>query len=302
MRSTSQKALCFAVGALAGAAVGYLYLALILRPGPAGFACPTGPPHDLRCVSYQIIVSPPFFLVAGALAGLWIAYALARPFAGRGRGRGRPNFPPLEDLVAAAILLALAVWIIALRPGAEWNWNNGLGWGKVACFFLAAALARLAIGVASMAGPPGGLVLAFGLPAAFGALAYAYITNFAQPPVWHSCPPAAGAYGCAYHPLIGQIGPWIMLGALAGLWLAYAVAAGRPGSPRPGLIGRECAVAIPVLAAAVWWALVVGPDQAGQGYVDPFIAGVALAALLRLLIAGWTARREASRLVEGPAA
>jgi hypothetical protein len=31
--------------------------------------------------------------------------------------------------------------------------------------------------------------------------------------------------------------------------------------------------------------------------VDPFIAAVALAALLRLLVAGWTVRREASRLV-----
>jgi hypothetical protein len=50
---------------------------------------------------------------------------------------------------------------------------------------------------------------------------------------------------------------------LAHLWLAYADAAGRSGAPRPGLLGVECAVAIALLAVAVGWALVVGPDQAG---------------------------------------
>jgi hypothetical protein len=290
---TPEKALSFAVAALAGAAVGYFYLAHLLRPASAGVACPPGSPGSPRCVSYQVIVSPPFFLVAGALIGLWIAYALVRLFA----GRGRRNFTRLDGLVAVPVLVALAAWIIGLHPGVEWNWNNGLGWDKVACFFLVAALARLAIGIASMAGPPAGLVLAFGLPAAFAGLGYAYITKFPQPPVGHSCPAGAPGSACAYQPLIGENGPWIVLGALAGVWLAYAVATGLSGSLRRGLIGLECAVAIPLLAVAVWWALVVGPNQAGQSYVDPFIAAVALAALLRLLVAGWTVRREASRLV-----
>jgi hypothetical protein len=288
---TLVKALSFAVAALAGAGVGYLYLAHILRPAPAGVACPPGSPRAPRCVSYQIIVSPPFFLVAGALIGLWIAYALVRLFAGRG------NFTRLEGLVAVPVLLALTAWIIGLHPGVEWNWNNGLGWDKVACFFLVAALARLAIGIASMTGPAAGLLLAFGLPVAFAVLGYAYVTKFPQPPVGHSCPPGAPASACAYQPLIGETGPWIVLGALAGVWLAYAIATGLSGSLRRELIGLECAVAIPLLAVAIGWALVVGPDQAGQGYVVPFIAAVALAALLRLVVAGWTVRREASRLV-----
>jgi hypothetical protein len=289
---TLEKALSFAVAALAGAAVGYLYLDHILRPAPPGVACPPGSP---RCVSYQIIVSPPFFLVAGALIGLWIAYALVRLFADRGRG----NFSRLDGMIAVPLLLALAAWIIALHPGVEWNWNNGLGWDKVAFFFLVAALARLAIGIAAVAGPPGGLILAFGLPAAFAGLGYGYIANFQQPPVGHSCPSGAPASACAYQPLIGEIGPWIALGALAGLWLAYAVATSLSGSPLRALVGLECAVAIAAMTIAVVWALVVGPDQAGQGYVDPFIVAVALAALLRLAIAGWTWRRGTSRLAAG---
>jgi len=292
-----EKALSYAAAAitaatLAGAAVGYLYLAHILRPAPAGVACPPGPPHDLRCVSYQIIVSPPFFVVAGALIGTWIAYALVRLYA----ARDQRNFSRLEGMVAAAILLLLTIWIIALHPGVEWNWNNGLGWDKVAIFFLVAALARLAIGVASIAGPPGGLILAFGLPAAFAGLGYAYITNFQQPPVGHSCPSQAPPSACVYQPLIGESGPWIVIGTLAGVWLAYAVATSRSGSSRVP-VPLEFLVAVAALTVAIWWALVVGPNQAGQGYVDPFIVAVALAALLRLLIAGWTMRKETSRLV-----
>jgi hypothetical protein len=52
--SRPEKALYAAVAAFAGAAVGYLYLVHILRPAPAGIACPPGSPHDLCCVSYQI--------------------------------------------------------------------------------------------------------------------------------------------------------------------------------------------------------------------------------------------------------
>jgi hypothetical protein len=291
---TQETALSIAAAAAAGAAVGYLYLARVLRPAPAAIACPPGSPHDPRCVSYQVIVSLPFFLVAGALGGAWIGYALVRLYA----ARSQRNVSRREALVAGAILLGVAVWIIALHPGLEWNWNNGLGWDKVAFFFGVAALARLAIGIASIAGPPGGLLLAFGLPAAFAGLGYAYITNFRQPPVGHSCPSWAGS-ACFYQPLIGEIGPWVVLGTLAGLWLAYAVATGWSGSPGRTLIGLECAIAIATMAVAIWWALVVGPDQAGQGYVDPFIAAVAVVALLRLVIVGWTARRETSRLVAG---
>jgi hypothetical protein len=292
---TPEKALSLAVAALAGAAVGYLYLDHILRPAPAGVACPPGSPGAPRCVSYQIIVSPPFFLAAGALIGLWIGYALVRLFADRGRG----NFSRFEGMIAVPLLLGLAVWIIALHPGVEWNWNNGLGWDKVAFFFLVAALARLAIGIAAVAGPPGGLILAFGLPAAFAGLGYGYIANFQQPAVGHSCPAGAPASACAYQPLIGEIGPWIALGALAGLWLAYAIATSLSGSPLRALVGLECAVAVAAMTIAIVWALVVGPDQAGQGYVDPFIVAVALAALLRLAIGGWTWRRETSRVAAG---
>jgi hypothetical protein len=164
--SRPEKALSITVAALAGAAVGYLYLLHILRPAPAGIACPPGSPHDLRCVSYQIIVSPPFFLVAGALVGTWLAYALVRLFA----ARGQRNFSRLDGMVAVPVLLGLAAWIVALHPGVEWNWNNGLGWEKVAFFFAVAALARLAVGIASTAGPPGGLILAFAMPTAFAGL------------------------------------------------------------------------------------------------------------------------------------
>jgi hypothetical protein len=38
------------------------------------------------------------------------------------------------------------------------------------------------------------------------------------------------------------------------------------------------------MAAAIWWALAVGPDRAGRGYVGRFVFAVCLTALLRLLL------------------
>ena len=63
--------------------------------------------------------------MAGAFVGTWIGCALVRLFA----ARGQRNFSRPEGLVAVPILVGLAVWIIALYPGVEWNWNNGAGLG-----------------------------------------------------------------------------------------------------------------------------------------------------------------------------
>jgi hypothetical protein len=38
------------------------------------------------------------------------------------------------------------------------------------------------------------------------------------------------------------------------------------------------------MAGVIWWALVVGPDQAGGSYVGRFVLAVCLTALVRLLL------------------
>ncbi len=282
------KILSFACLLPAGAAAGYVYLVRVLRPVRPAIACPPGQLHHWRCGSYEVIVSKPFFVILGALIGTWFAHALVRLYA----APGRRSFTLREGLVAAPLALGITAWIIALHPGVTWDWGNGLGWDEVLLFLLVAVLVRLAIGVASIAEVRGGLILAFGMPVIFAGLGYAFITVFRQPPVGHSCPSMAPESACVFHPLIGESGPWIILGLLAGLWLAYAIAADLAGSPRRGLIWMECAIVLPAITAVILWALVIGPQQAGGGYVGPFVLVVGLSALLRLLLAARPVRKE----------
>jgi hypothetical protein len=128
------------------------------------------------------------------------------------------------------------------------------------------------------------------MPIIFSGLGYAFITIFQQSPVGHSCPAPGPA--CVYHPLIGESGPWIILGLLAGTWLAYAAAADLARSPRRGLIWIECAIVLPAITAVILWAVVIGPQQAGGGYVSPFVLAVGLTALLRLLLAARTVKKK----------
>jgi hypothetical protein len=274
-----------AAAVIAGTAAGYFYLTGVLRPVSPAVACLMVHRGTWRCASYQIIVSEPFFLPAGALIGAWIAYALVRLYA----APEQRNFTGRESLATAPPLLAITAWIGALHPGVRWFWGDGLGWWQVLLFFLAAVLGRCAIGIASIANARGGLILGFGLPVIFAGLGYASITLFRLPPVGHGCPAGAPASACIFHPIIATSGPWVLLGFLAGIWLAYAVAAALAGSPR-GLTGTEGAIVLPVIAAAIWWALVIGPDQAGGGYVARFVLAVCLTAVLRLLLGARTVK------------
>jgi len=283
------KALCFAGLAACAAAGGYIYLARVLKPVSPAIACPSGQLDGWRCASYQIIVSKPFFVLAGAFVGAWFAYALIRLYA----APGSRSFTAREGLVAGPPLLAVTAWIIALHPGITWFWGDSLGWWQVLLFFLVAVLVRLAIAVASVANVRGGLILGFGMPIIFAGVGYAAIRLFQLAPVGHSCPPGAPASACVYQPIIGKSGPWVILGLLAGTWLAYAVAAGLGGLPR-GLNRKEYAIVLPIMTGLIWWALVVGPDQAGGGYVGRFVFGVCLAALLRLLLGMGGARSAVS--------
>jgi hypothetical protein len=284
---TPEKVLSFACLSVGGAAAGYVYLVRVLRPVPPKVACPSGQLDDWRCASYQVIVSKPFFLLAGALIGTWFAYALVRLYA----APEQRSFNWREGLAAAPPLLAVTAWIIALHPGVSWFWGGSFGWWQVLLFLLVAVLVRLAIGIASLAKVRGGLILAFGVPVISAVLGYAFITIFQLPPDGHSCPSNAPASACLFHPLIGESGPWVLLGLLAGLWLAYAVAIGVGGGPRP-LYWTECAVVLPAMTALIWWALVIGPDQAGGGYVGRFVFAVCLTAFLRLLIGTRIVRKE----------
>ena len=290
---TPEKVLWFACLPLGGAGAGYAYLVRVLRPLPATVGCPLWQLHGPRCTSYGIIVSKPFFLVVGALIGTWFAYALVRLFT----VPGQRSFTRREGLMAAPLLLAVAAWIIALHPGLTWEGFGGwagLVWNEqVLLVLLAAVLVRLAIGIASFANVRGGLLLGFGMPIIFAGLGYFLITIFQQPPIDHSCPP--GSIACSYHPLIGEIGPWISLGLLAGIWLAYATAADLAGSPRRGLNWVECATVLPVMTAVIVWALVISHQQAGGGYVGLaglFVLAVCVTALLRLLLGARTVRKE----------
>lgn len=289
---TPEKVLSFGCLPLAGAAAGYVFLVRVLRPVPPAVACAAvGQLHDWRCASYEIIVSKPFFLIAGALIGTWLAHAVVRLYT----APGRRSFTGLEGLVVAPPLQGITGWIIALHPGMTWAGWDSLGWDEVLLFFLAAVLVRLAIGIASIARVQGGLILAFVMPVIFSGLGYAVITIFRQPPVGHSCPAPGPA--CVFDPLIGESGPWIFLGLLAGLWLAYALAAGLAGSPRRGLNWVECAIVLPAMMAVIVWALVIGPQQAGGGYVGLFVLAVALTALLRLLLGARAVKKQVSSML-----
>ena len=292
MVRTPEKVLSFACLPLAGAAAGYVYLVRVLRPVRPAVACPPGELYGWRCASYQIIVSKPFFLIAGALIGAWFAYATVRLYT----VPGRRSFTRREGLVVAP-LLGITAWIIALHAGMTWAGWDSLGWTEVLLFLLAAVLVRLAIGIASIAKVRGGLILALGMPIIFASLGYTFITIFRLPPVGHMCPAPAPASACVYQPLIAESGPWIFLGLLAGTWLAYAVAVGLAGSPRRGLNWIECAIVLPTTVAVIWWTLVIGPQQAGGGYAGLFVLAVCLTALLRLLLTTRTVKKEMSGML-----
>jgi hypothetical protein len=51
---------------------------------------------------------------------------------------------------------------------------------------------------------------------------------------------------------------------------------------------------LPIISAVIWWALVIGPDQAGGGYVGRFVLAVSLTALLRLLLGARSVRNAVS--------
>ena len=157
-----------------------------MRPA---IACPPGQLHHWRCLSYEIIVSKPFFVVVGAVIGAWLAYALLRFYA----APGRRSVTPREGLVVAPVVLGITAWIIAVDPNTVWAWGS-LRW--VPLFVMAAVLVRLAIGVASIADVRGGLILALAIPIIFSGLGYAFVTIFRQPPVGHSCPAPAPASAC----------------------------------------------------------------------------------------------------------
>ena len=54
---------------------------------------------------------------------------------------------------------------------------------------------------------------------------------------------------------------------------------------------------LPVMIAVIWWALVIGPQQAGGGYAVLFVLAVCLAALLRLLLGTRTVKEQISGML-----
>jgi hypothetical protein len=290
----------------AGAAAGYAYLVRVLQPVPPAAACPRWEFSYQRCTSYDLIVSKPFFVIAGALTGVWLAYAVVRLHTVRG---GR-SLTLREGLVVGPPLLAIGAWIIsvrpawvvALHPGTAWI-GTGLGPAEVLVFFGVAILVRLMIDIASVARVRGSLILGCGVPIVFAGLGYGFIVLFRQPPVWHACPamphePAqAVAAACNYHPLIGEIWPWIFLGLLAGTWLAFAIALDLAAPPRRNMKWIEVALVMPAISVVIWWAFVIGPQQGGGSYVGLFVLLVALTALLRLLLSASPIRKRTSGLL-----
>jgi hypothetical protein len=289
---TSGKVALFVSLIVLGGVAGYLYLVHALQPVPPAVACP-GPVHDWRCRSYELIVSKPSLIIAGTLMGIWFAYAMVRLYA---KPRRR-SFTLREGLVVLPALVGVTAWIIALHPGFTWiNWGV-FRWDEVLLFFLAAVPVRLAIGIASIAGVRGSLILALSLPVICSGIGYAFITLLRSPPVGHSCPPGSSASACQYHPLIGQGVPWMILGLLIGLWLAYAVASDLAESRRRTLNRIEFAVVVPAVVAVTGWALIIGPQQAGRGDVGKFLLAVAVAATVRLLLAEKTVQAKVPKVL-----
>ena len=51
------------------------------------------------------------------------------------------------------------------------------------------------------------------------------------------------------------------------------------------------------MIAVIWWALVIGPQQAGGGYAVLFVLAICLAALLRLLLGTRTVKDQISGML-----
>jgi hypothetical protein len=272
------KLMLFVALPVGGAIAAYQYLVHVLQPVPSATACLL-PINGWQCRSYEAIVSAPSFIVFGALFGAWFAYGLIRLYA---QPRCR-SFTWLEGFIVAPVVIGLTAWIVALHPGFTWiDWGT-LSWDEVLLLIGAAVAIRVAIAIASLANARGGLVLALGLPIVCAFLGRTFIDAFRAPPVGHSC--IRSGADCVFHPLIGQTSPWMILGVLVGLWLAFGLALDIARSPRPGLFLLEAAVVVPAGVALIYWARVVGPDQAGSGDVGKFILAVVVAALVRLLLA-----------------
>jgi hypothetical protein len=270
----------------AGAAAGYVYLFGVLSPVRPAAVCGPANLHGWSCASYEIMISRPFFVILGALIGAWIAYAAVRLVA----APARRSFTWQEGLAAGVPLVAMIIWVAALRLSWAWAGWATFGWAKVLIFLLAAALLRLAIGIASIAKMRGRLIIALGMPLLLAGIGYAFSAIVRLPLVGHGCPAlpsesaSAIAAACAYHPLIGEAAPWAFLGLLAGTWLAYAIAVGVATPHRQGQPWLERSVTVPVIAAVLSWAVAVGSDQAGGGYEILFVLAVSLAILLRLCL------------------
>jgi hypothetical protein len=183
------------------------------------------------------MLSRPVWLVGGLLIGVWLAYALVR-LAGKPR-----NLTKTEAAVAVTVLVGLVAFLAEIHPDLQGLVLGLLRFDEVLFFLIAAVMVRVAVIVASITNARGRLLLCFGLPVGCAGLGDLYGTV------------ASGPGSPNQYVLAAQSGTWLLLGALIGLWFAYAVARVLADPSQLSISPSEVAVVTLVFLVIVFWAL-----------------------------------------------
>ena len=223
----------------------------------------------VQCAAYHAALSTGTWVAASLISGAWLAFALWRALEGR----------PLKSWVEVALVViagaALVTWNVA-ADSLFLDSQRDTYWHALMLYPVGLLLARLAIGIAGMSHLRSRFLVALGLPAGCAAIGYVFVAKVWDPP--------AGARGLDALPSV-----WMLLGASAGLWYAFAIARATAMQPRFEAAPMEVIAASALIAIALVWGLYFGSSkllgQPGGGVHAQYFLAVIATILPRIAIA-----------------